>query len=352
MQPKRHYRWITLCALVSMAIMLPIASHRAAPQQSAKPMLVSLGDVSINKVPYIIAQEEGLYKKYGIDVALKITPGAAGVAADSFVQVPASTVMREDEVPEMMAAGCTPTIVSQTSNVKSLDRIILATTDHWVRWWIFARPEITRPEQIKGKRLGVSGHGAMSDFCARLFAQRMGWNPDQDLSIMLGAKAVKPLKAGQVDAIVADEVAWAAALEAGYKPLVDMAGWKVPIGGSGIVTTKTWLKQPGNRDRALKFIKAVVEAISLLKRDEKYTQVALEKWYGIKDRTFQHRLYLSGKDSMEAKPYPCVDGLKKTMELYNYHEMRQQKVEDFYDDSFIKELDKTGFIDKLYKPAR
>ncbi len=37
------------------------------------------------------------------------------------------------------------------------------------------------------------------------------------------------------------------------------------------------------------------------------------------------------------------------MQVYDSHEMRSHKPEDFYDSSFMTELDKSGFIDGLYK---
>ena len=37
------------------------------------------------------------------------------------------------------------------------------------------------------------------------------------------------------------------------------------------------------------------------------------------------------------------------MAIYDYREMRQHKPEDFYDASFIETLDKSGYIDGLYK---
>jgi hypothetical protein len=37
------------------------------------------------------------------------------------------------------------------------------------------------------------------------------------------------------------------------------------------------------------------------------------------------------------------------MATYTYHEMARHKPEDFYDASFITELDKSGYIDGLYK---
>jgi hypothetical protein len=50
-----------------------------------------------------------------------------------------------------------------------------------------------------------------------------------------------------------------------------------------------------------------------------------------------------------AKPYPTVEGIKNTLDIYDSPEMRKHKPEDFYDASFIAALDKSGAIDRLYK---
>ena len=54
---------------------------------------------------------------------------------------------------------------------------------------------------------------------------------------------------------------------------------------------------------------------------------------------------------LPAKPYPSVEGIKTMMEIYDYREMRIHRPEDFYDASFISELDKSGYIDGLYKKS-
>ena len=54
-------------------------------------------------------------------------------------------------------------------------------------------------------------------------------------------------------------------------------------------------------------------------------------------------------DFLPRKPYPCYDGIKKAMEVYDSNEMRRYKPEDFYDDSLMRELDESGFLDSLYE---
>ena len=52
---------------------------------------------------------------------------------------------------------------------------------------------------------------------------------------------------------------------------------------------------------------------------------------------------------LPAKPYPSVEGIKSMMEIYNHREMRMHQPDDFYDASFVSELDKSGYIDGLYR---
>lgn len=330
------------------------AVHSQVQPRGAAPALdrvtVRLTDVSINKVPYIVAKEEGIFKKHGIDADLYITAGAAETVRASNVEVPKQFVRADARPVDISTGGGAPTIINRTTNVRERDRVILATTDHIVRWHVFARPGITGLEDLKGRRLGVSGYGSCSGFIARLIAQKMGWNPDQDLSILYGSLGVRWLREGIVDAVILDETPYAYALTLGMKPIADLREWNAPIPCSGVSVTKSWLAQGNNRDVAKRFLKGLVEAIALMKQDQAVVNRAIAKWYGITDPKRQQLMWESAKE-MPSKPYPAVEGINKVMELYDYHEMRLHEPEDFYDASLMKEIDESGFIDQLYKSA-
>ena len=85
------------------------------------------------------------------------------------------------------------------------------------------------------------------------------------------------------------------------------------------------------------------------KKDPRGALEAMAKWWNVTDREKLQAIYNADAAGMPRKPYPSVEGIKKTMEIYDSHEMRQHKPEDFYDDSFVRELDESGFIDSLYK---
>jgi len=330
-----------VCLLASASL------HRVEAQEKLIKVTVSLGDVSLNKLIFAVAQDAGIYKKNGLEVEQFITASAAARAGRADVKIPRDRIgSGEGGRANFSIGGGAPLIVGRVTNATAGDRVILASTDHIVRWHIVAQPEITRPEQLKGKKLGYSGFGAMTHYEALAFAQQMGWNPDQDLALMENALALDTFRDRTVDAFVADELVYTMAVASGYKALVDLSQYNIPIPGSGVTASRRWIQD--NQDTVRRFIKSTVEAIALLKQDKQVVLTAIGRWYGMTDREQQEFLY---KDfaKLPRKPYPHVAGIKKTMELYNTAGMRMHKPEDFYDDSFIKELDQSGYIDSLYK---
>ncbi len=120
------------------------------------------------------------------------------------------------------------------------------------------------------------------------------------------------------------------------------------MAGNSVLVDQDWLKVPGHRDVALRFLKASAEGFALFHRNPELARQAMTKWNGIMGRSSAETIYDRG-DSFPRKPYPCYDGIKKTMEVYDSNEMRRYTPESFYDDSLMRELDKSGFLDSLYE---
>jgi ABC-type nitrate/sulfonate/bicarbonate transport system substrate-binding protein len=136
------------------------------------------------------------------------------------------------------------------------------------------------------------------------------------------------------------------ASERKFNDLIDLTQYKIPVAGSSILAEKNWLA--ANRDTAARFVKASVEADALMKTNQAAFNAALVKWFNIKDPATQTSMYRAALE-IPKKPYPAVEGIKATLAIYDSPQMRKYKPEDFYDASFITELDKSGAIDGLYK---
>lgn len=312
--------------------------------QQKMPLRVAMGDVSINKVPYLVAFDNGLFEKYGLDVTLR--PFSRDAAEDH--GVPTEIL---DTIPEghwdISIGGGAPMMVNRAYSSEPDDRVILATTDHIVHWDIIAKTGITRLEDLKGKRIGISSLGACTGIVIQIIADRMGWDPHKDLAILTGNYGIGTLENDWVDALIAYDVPLAQAVTSGYQPMdINMRSWNEPYPCNGVTASKSWAH--ANKPTVMAFLKAIVEAIALMKQDENYAFRSMTKWYGFKDAE-QLSIIYNGAVDMPRLPFPAVAGVKRVMELYDTGPMNRFKPEDFYDDSFMKEIEASGFVNTLYK---
>ena len=310
------------------------------------PLDVALGDVSLNKVPFLIAADTGLYARNGLEVHQFVTPAAADVARHSGVNVPTAYIKADIVSAPISIGGGSPMIYRVANTPNAIERVLLATTESTIRDHVIASPDIASVGDLKGKRLGYSVPGAVTHLGALAWVKRMGWEPGKDITLIGSGNALNPLKEGKEDALLGSAMLIAMAPEMRLKDLIDLSQYKIPVAGSSILAEKNWLK--ANRDTAARFVKTAVEAIALMKTDKRVFDAALAKWFAISDKVTQDRMYAFAAD-LPAKPYPAVDGIKNTLAIYDSPQMRKHKAEDFYDESFVTALDKSGTIDRLYK---
>jgi ABC-type nitrate/sulfonate/bicarbonate transport system substrate-binding protein len=327
------------------------AAILSCDQQPSLKLIVAMAPLSISKMPIVLAMDQGLYEKHGLTVEMWMQPPGSNtvrVYADPLTRLWRATGINTPKAPDIFVDGATPMMVKLTENAGEVHRVAIGGTDCVVRAHIIARKGISSLQELKGKRIGVSAAYTTAGFKARLLAQRMSWDPVRDISIVSGISDIEPLLDGSVDAIVGYEEAYAHALRAGLPILADTSSWQEYVAGNSINVERDWLKDPGHREAAHRFLQATIEGIALYHNRPELTQEVMEKWYGIHDREFIRTLYSRGQ-WIPRKPYPCYEGYAKTMELYDSNEMRRYKPTDFYDDSLMRELDGEGFIDALYQ---
>jgi ABC-type nitrate/sulfonate/bicarbonate transport system substrate-binding protein len=310
-----------------------------------KAVTVELGDVSLTKLPFIMAADNGIYEKNGLKVTQFITPGAAAAVRGSGVTVPPENV-KSNVLGEINIGGGSPTMVRMTSVATAPHRVILATTDDISRFHIITRADITRPEDLKGKRIGYGNLGALDHFSFVMFLRKLGLDPNRDVSMLSNGNGPQSIVKGLVDAFAGTDIALTEAKNLGLRDLVDLYPYHFVMPGSGVNALADWL--PNNRDTAGRFMKATVEAIALMKTDKKAAFASMTKWYGISDPAKLEAVYAEAS-ALPSKPYPSIEGLKAMQSVYTWREMVIHRPEDFTDPSFVAELDRSGYIDGLYK---
>ncbi len=320
----------------------------AAQAQDLIPVQLSLGDVSLNKVAFLVAQDNGIYEKNGLKVRQFVTANAANRIKRSGVVVPEDFIGTEEEehAAPLNIGGGSPMIVRMTSDARAVSRVILLTFEDTSKFHIISKKELNTLDDLKGKRLGYSAYGTVSHMMALALLRMKGWSAEDDISLVSEGMAYDALKKDKVDAFIGSEIYYGMAEKQGFKDLADITPLNIPVAGSGLNAEREWLKN--NRETAKRMVKASIDAYAFMKNDKEATLKAIEKWYGIKDRAQQENMYKT-VEATRMKPYPSVKAIEAVKSLYTHRELKKSKVEDFYDASFITELDKSGYIDSVYK---
>src|SRR5262245_21777118 len=173
-----------------LTVLIATAAAVSTGRAQSTAVDVSLGDVSINKVPQLVAADQGIYAKHGLDVHQTISAGAARAAAASGVVVPEHYVNKTPGSPAPIeVGGGSPMIYSVVNNGRPV-RVIVLTQEAMAMDHIVGKPGIAGLQDLKGKRLGFSGVGAVTHFSALALAREFGWTPGRDITLVGGASAL------------------------------------------------------------------------------------------------------------------------------------------------------------------
>jgi NitT/TauT family transport system substrate-binding protein len=340
----KHVRLCVLSLCFAVACLVGKIGAAQA-QETLIPVTVQLGDVSLTKLPVLLAADKGIFARNGLKVDIFISPSAAAVVRAEGVNVPAQNI-RSGVVADIDIGGGSPMVVNMTTVATYPHRIIIATMDNVVRFHIIARKGITSVDQLKGKRIGYEEPGSLDQYGLLLFFRKMGWDPVNDVSMYTNGGSVGNIVSGQVDAMAGSEIAITEAKKLGFNDLVDLKQYNWVMPGSGVMALSSWAKQ--NPDACARFVKSMVEAIAMMKTDKKADYASLKKWFGMTDPAKLAAVYASAKN-LPSKPYPSIAGLQMMHTVYDWRALDTSKPEDFADSSYVAALDKSGFIDSLYK---
>src|SRR4026207_2061649 len=137
-----------------------------------------------------------------------------------------------------------------------------------------AHPSIKRPEDLKGKRIGVSQIGSSTDFIARVAVRRLGLNPEKDVQIVgIGGQGDRwtALTAGQVQASVFQSPFTLKARKAGYPTFIDFSKEDFEYTVAGPVTTRSFIRT--DRETVMNFMRGLADGMDFYRDENNKDQV-------------------------------------------------------------------------------
>jgi len=288
--------------------------------------------------PIWITKEVGFFKKNGLDVDLVFIPGGPTAAA----------ALMAGEMQVVAMAG--PAIV--TSNLAGSDLVMIAGIVNTFAFQFVTIKEITAPAQLKGKRIGVNRFGAAPDVAARYGLKHMGIDPREVVILQLGEQATRlaAMKAGSLEAAILLPPITTMAQKEGMNVLLDMSEIGAEFQITGLAGSRSFTVQ--KRPSALRFMRAFVEGIHYYKTRRKESMDIIARYMRTDDMEAVGATYdYFALKIVPKKPYPSLKGIKALLDLAAKERPEAARVspERMVNATLLKELDDSGFIDRLYQ---
>ena len=283
-----------------------------------------------------IAKEAGYFAAEGLDIELIRVGGSSRIVA-------------------AMLGGSAPIIhagapASMAASAAGSDSVIVGCMSNVSPFHLMARPEIKQPSDLKGKKAGISAFGSTSDFLVRLALKRYGLEPGKDVALLPTggeAEAFAALQAGSVQIAALAYPSYIQAQRMDMKELVNFSELGFEAVNAALVSTRAYLAQ--NRDHASRFLRALVRGMHRYGSDKEYSKKVLSKYYRTNDEQILEASWKDVAPNLSRVPKPTAKAIQFIIDGQFKDKNPPPKPEAFVDTSVIDQLERSGFIDSVYR---
>jgi NitT/TauT family transport system substrate-binding protein len=320
-----------------LAVALTLALLGFSGEVFSQPIKLGYAALSAGQVVAWMAKEGGYLSKYGIEAELIYIPAIAATQALIAGEIQLAQVTGVSTAGAILAGADVRIIAS------SLNRLV---------GFIYARPEINSPEQLKGKKLGISRFGALSDTAAAIFLERFGLKRGADVAIIqLGGlpEIVTAMERGAVQAGFASPPNSSRARQLGMRELFDLDALGLELQQTCITVTS---KYPRERRPLVKsFVQAYAEVLHRFVSDRNFSIQVMKKYLRIEEKDLLEDAYAAYSRRVQKIPFPTLKGIQFILnEMAEKHpQARKATPESFVDLSLLQEIEQSGFFKQLWK---
>lgn len=325
-------------AILVTLLAISLAPSHAGSQAQMEKLRVAYTVIAPTQATIWTAKDLGLFAKNGLDVDLVLLVGAPLAVA----------ALVSGETP-IVHAGASAVV---TSNLQGSGAVLVAGGANRFPYVLFVTDEIKRVEDLRGKRFGVSRIGGADNAAAITVFEKLGMKENEITYVQAGSIPAR-LAAMQTNALQATLLQAPETLKAkeiGLRALLDFTKLDVEWQQNGVAVTRDYIKK--KPDTVRNFLRAYVEGNHYNLTNPKGAQKILQKYLAIKDLKSVEEAYNEIVVKLTRRvPYPTEPGIQLYLDQLKIKNPKaaQAKPSDFTDISFLKELESSGFIDKLYK---
>lgn len=285
-----------------------------------------------------IAEEAGLFRKNDIDFQL--------VYISSSPMVTAALLSGDGEVAINGGEGIIRAFIQGAT-----DLVFVGSAKNTLTHSILAKPDIKKPEDLKGKKLGVSRLGSNSHYFVIQALRKYGMEPTDVNFIQTGGQVenLMALFNGAVDAAtMTGPSGGTKAIAQGFRYVVYGPDLQIPFAAATLVTRRSLITKRG--PVVEKFVRIMAEAIKIMFADKELTYKVLGKQLRISDRKVLDAAYDEEIKVMEPRLEFKTEAFQSILDETAKVDPRAKKIkpQDLIDRRYVDGLEKSGFFDKLW----
>lgn len=308
----------------------------SADGQELKKIKIGYPAISYNQIHIWIAKDAGLFRKYGLDAEVIFFRGG---------QMATQALVAGD--PPIVNIG---TVVQ--AGLQGYDLVLIASSESAYNYSVVARPGITRLEQLKGKRLGVSGFGSASHNAALILLKKFNLEANKDVTLVVAGPTMERLSAvdsGRIEATILTPSELPRARRQGLVEVYDMLELGIEVQGNGFATTKSFIRS--QRDTALNALRAYVESIYYIGKNKEESKRIAAKYMRTNEQDVLDATYDWFVKRVAKRPYPTLKGIQYLLDEVapRIPQAKSAKPEQFVDLSLLQQLEKDGFFAEMAK---
>jgi NitT/TauT family transport system substrate-binding protein len=295
----------------------------------------SYGAISGSMAQTWVAKEARLYEKYGLDLNLVYISGG-----------PRSIMSLIGGSVQFVNHSGMPALEAYQ---RGADTALIASPMNQLEHSLVVQKNITSIEQLRGKVLGMSTVGSLTDILLRE-GLRLNGISEKEVTIMsvgdLGAR-LSGLQTGRIHGAIIAGIQTMTANKMGFRTLIDYSKLPIEISGSGILVRRSYVNK--NPDTTLKFLKAWIEGLYLFRAKPDFALSVLKKYVANQDPEVLGSIYNLYKERLMTKPTPTARVAKSMLYLLSRSspEVGGANPDGFIEARYVNELESSGFFDEM-----
>lgn len=315
--------------MVSAIVFLTVFPLKALSAES--PLFrVGYGGIAGYQLPLWVNREAGIAKKYGIDLEILLI-GAGSLSMQALVA--GSIQMSQSSASSVIGAA-----------LKGVPVVIIATSENKMPFQIIARPEIKDPQQLKGKKIGIQRFGGSNDIVIQWALKAWKIDPREVTFLQSGATIARltSLARGHTDATILSYPEIFNARKLGMTVLADVGDFS-SYPNTSLTVTRSFFEK--NRPLVKNLLKAQIQAIHYIKTNKEGSLRVLGKYLKVTDPEMIEATYDFFSRRTVALPRTDMEGVKSILKEMS---APQKNPSEFLDMSVVDEIEREGFMQKLY----